>query len=150
MNPEKKDKYQGTWIIPDIPREFDIIMKELGFGSFERQVFKRSKVLVHASISDDDILTLKIDSVLYKDTHDYPLDNTPVEYIDSRKRAICEKTTWIDDDDLICTETRFTELNLTLLDTKQILEGGDCLHKLELIRDEGENIGAEVTYKRKI
>lgn len=140
----------GAWEIEKVPKEFTTIMKYLGYNGLERKYFKKSRITVYSTILDDNNkLQVKIDSPIYKTTKEYQLNSIPVEIVDDNKNNVMEVSRWVNDKK-IEVKTLFLEKNITVLDTREILEDGNCLHKVSLITvEEDEPIEAEMIYRRK-
>lgn len=137
--------YNGKWLVPDIPQEFEQILKVLGYNKVERQVFKTSKVHLHSDIKDD-VLTIKFDSAVFKKVRSYPLNNDPVMYKDEKKRDVVEICGWIDTE-TIEIKTLIPEESITLIDTRKLISATECHHTLLLLQGVNEPIKAEVIYK---
>ena len=138
--------YDGKWLVPEIPNEFNEILKLLGYSKIERHVFKKSTVYIHSELKND-ILTIKIDCPMYKRTKTYPLNNDPIIYVDDKKNQIIEISGWLNED-TVQTKTMFPEKGITLVDTRQLTESGDCLHKLDLYKGVDDPINVELIYTR--
>lgn len=140
------NKFIGKWLVPDISPEFSKILKAIGYTTMERHYFKKSTVYIYSTIKDN-ILTLRIDSPFYKNTREYPLNFEPVEYLNEKKLQVIEMTGFINSN-TIETKTIYPESGITLIDTREILENGDCFHKLSLHQGFDEPIVTQVTYTK--
>lgn len=139
-------KFIGKWLVPDIPQEFDKILKAIGYNKLERHYLKNSKVYLYSSIKDD-VLTLRIDSSFYKNIREYPLNFEPVEYLNDKKNPVIEMTGFVNAN-TIETKTIYPETGITLIDTRKILENGDCLHILTLHQGIDDPLITQVTYTK--
>lgn len=137
--------FAGKWLVPDVPPEFEEILKILGYNKIERKVFKSSKVYLYSDIKDN-VLTVKMDSSVFKKVRSYPLNNDPVIYKDEKKREVIEICGWTDES-TIEIKTMIPEEAITVIDTRKLISPTECQHTILLLQGVNAPVKAEVIYK---
>lgn len=145
---ETNEEFNGRWIVPKIPEGFNKILKMIGYSTLERQYFKKSNISIYSTLKDG-ILTIKVDSPVYKNTKEYRLNGELNEYTDDRKNKIIEFSHLIAEK-TVQTTTIYPDKKITVIDTRELISPMECKHTLQAIPDGGEHVEVEIIYTKYI
>lgn len=143
---KKNEEFNGKWSVPKIPEGFNKILKMIGYSTLERQYFKKSSVSLYSTLVED-ILTIKIDSPVYKNSKEYQLNGELKEYTDERKNKIIEYSQFIAEK-TVQTTTIYPDKKITVIDTRELISPTECKHTLQAIPDGGDHIEVDLIYTR--
>jgi SepF-like predicted cell division protein (DUF552 family) len=141
--------FVGEWTINDIPEEFEDMLRILGYNALERRYAKNAKIRLLCDITNNNIMTIRTDSTLYKKTREYDLSGTPIESKDEKKNSIIETTRLLDPNTME-TKSVIVNKNITIVDTRRIRTGNRCHQKIIIMSPEEDMpLEMEVTYMKK-
>lgn len=145
---KKNEEFNGKWIVPKIPEGFNKILKMIGYSTLERQYFKKSNISLYSTL-EDNILTIKVDSPVYKNSKKYNLNGEMKEYTDERNNKIIEYSHFIAEK-TVQTTTIYPDKKITVIDTRELISSTECKHTLQAVPDGGEHIEVELVYTKNI
>lgn len=147
---QQSERFNGVWQVGQIPDDFVKVLKILGYSTLERKWFKNTRTLIKSTYNDtNNLLILEIIGRAYNKIKEYRINELPIEYNDDSGNPIIEISRWINQN-TIEIKSIFLIQNVTIIDTREILENGDCRHHVTLLHgDEDHPLDVEMILAKK-